>query len=103
MRHYGDDAPFLDVVYVRTWLRVNHVSARKLCEKAGIDSDLLSKWFHYHNKPSLTMARYLAEAMGVSVVDILVSPEEVPPSVRRADERRRQHKRAYARERRRKQ
>lgn len=84
-----DKRPFLDRWYVETWLREHgHMYKYELAYKAGITGATLSSLLSGIRKPHPSTVKRLAEAMGVDPEDLLVSPDQVPPSVNREYKRR---------------
>lgn len=96
-----DKRPFLDRWYVETWLKDNGCMYKyELAWKAGIKGNTLSQLITGHTKPHPSTVKRLAEAMGVDPEEILISPDEVPPSVSREYKRRQAKIRNYWRKKR---
>lgn len=96
-----DKRPFLDRWYVETWLREHgRMYKYELAYKAGITGATLSSLLSGIRKPHPSTVKRLAEAMGVDPEDLLVSPDQVPPSVNREYKRRQAACRKYWRKKR---
>ena len=101
MEMMEDKRPFLDRWYVETWLRHHgHMYKYELAWQAGITGTTLSQLITGHVKPHPSTVKRLAEAMGVDPEELLVSPDQVPPSVNREYKRRQAACRKYWRKKR---
>lgn len=96
-----DKRPFLDRYYVETWLRAHgHMYKYELAWQAGIAGTTLSQLITGHVKPHPSTVKRLAEAMGVDPEELLVSPDQVPPEIKREYKRRQAACRNYWRKKR---
>lgn len=95
------ERPFLDGRYVETWLREHgHMYKYELAYKGGIAGSTLSKLIAGHVKPHPSTVERLAEAMGVDPAELVVSPDDVPPEIKRKYKRRQAKIRKYVRKKR---
>lgn len=91
-----DKRPFLDRWYVEAWLREHgHMYKYELAWRAGIKGNTLSQLITGHTKPHPSTVKQLAEAMGVDPEDLVISPDDVPPKVKREYKRRQAKIRKY--------
>ena len=96
-----DKRPFLDGWYVETWLREHgHIYKYELAYKAGITGSTLSSLLSGIRKPHSSTVELLAEAMDVDPDELLVSPEQVPPEIKREYKRHQAKVRKYWRKKR---
>lgn len=96
-----DKRPFLDRWYVETWLREHgRMYKYELAWQAGITGGTLSQLISGHVKPHPSTVKRLAEVMGVDPEELLVSPDQVPPEIKREYKRRQAACRKYWREKR---
>lgn len=90
------ERPFLDRRYVETWLREHgHMYKYELAWRAGITGATLSSLLSGIRKPHPSTVERLAEAMGVDPAELVVSPDDVPPEVKRKYKRRQSACRKY--------
>lgn len=94
------ERPFLDRRYVETWLREHGLYKYELAWRAGITGSTLSKLIAGHVKPHPSTVERLAEAMGVDPAELVVSPDDVPPEVKRKYKRIQAKNRRYVRKKR---
>ena len=94
------EKPFLDGRYVEAWLREGHIYKYELAYEAGITGSTLSSLLSGIRKPHQSTVERMAEAMGVEPKGILISPDDVPPEVKREYKRRRSACRKYWKQRR---
>lgn len=91
-----DKRLFLDRWYVEAWLREHgRMYKYELAWQAGITGSTLSQLISGHVKPHPSTVKRLAEVMGVDPDELLVSPDQVPPSVKREYKRRQAKIRKY--------